>query len=262
VHRDFNPANVFLYSWRRCVCIGDIGMPRLLKRRVFERRANVGDGVYTSPELMRAEPCTHHVDLWALGCVCFELCTLKLPFQAASPLDLALQVIENEPDWSLWNSFSEELRGAVAQLLHKAAADRPSAGELLAESLFPDGLVFGWELQYMPSLKKCMLSMTNTQTGDVGVLLFRPLPIRSFPSKAQLVEDAMRKRSAALAFSDPLPVVDALAVAAARSDEKEEKEEGVQTDVIAMRGCLPILQRFLCRSEKSSSKVTTCASHL
>jgi len=105
---------------------------------------------------------------------------------------------------------------------------------LLAESLFPDGLVFGWELQYMPSLKKCMLSMTNTQTGDVGVLLFRPLPISSFPSKAQLFEDAMRKRSSALAFSNPLPV------AAARSDE--EKEE-VQTDVRAMGGCLPILRK-------------------
>lgn len=138
VHRDFNPANVFLNAGRRCLRIGDIGMPHLLTRRVFERRASVGDGVYTSPELMRNEPCTCHVDLWALGCVCFELCTLKLPFQAASPLDLAFQVIENEPDWSLWKGFSEELRAAVARLLRKAAADRPSAEELLAESLFAE----------------------------------------------------------------------------------------------------------------------------
>jgi len=138
VHRDFNPDNVFLHAGRRCVRIGDIGMPHLLTRRVFERRASVGDGVYTSPELMRNEPCTCHADLWALGCVCFELCTLKLPFQAASPLDLALQVIENEPDWSLWKGFSEELRAAAARLLRKAAADRPSAEELLREPLFAE----------------------------------------------------------------------------------------------------------------------------
>jgi len=120
-----------------------------------------------------------------------------------------------------------------------------SQSTLIAETLFPDGLVFGWELKYMPDFKKCTLSMTNQQTGDVGVLLFQRKPISSFPSKAQLLEDGMRKRNSArdsaLAFSAPLPV------AAARSDEEEE----AQTDARATPGCLPILPCTLAKKGRS-----------
>ena len=47
---------------------------------------------YLSPELMQNETCTSKTDMWALGCIFYELCTLKLPFHASSLLDLAYQV--------------------------------------------------------------------------------------------------------------------------------------------------------------------------
>merc|ERR1712217_283685 len=79
--------------------------------------------------------------MWALGCVCFELCTFSLPFVAKSVLELALQVMEGDPAWTLWEDkdFSAELRDVTQRLLHKEMEARPTAAVLLAEPFFAEG---------------------------------------------------------------------------------------------------------------------------
>lgn len=135
VHRDLKSSNVFLCEGRRCIRIGDFGISRVLESTAFASSC-VGTPAYMSPELMRNERYDYHVDMWAMGCIGFELCTLKLPFEARSLLDLVYQVVEAEPDWSLWKGFSEDLRGIVKRLLSKDAHSRPTAGELTANPVF------------------------------------------------------------------------------------------------------------------------------
>merc|ERR1719160_816082 len=101
VHRDLKASNVFLKDrWRTCL-IGDFGISRVLESTAFASTC-VGTPAYMSPELMRAERYDYHVDMWALGCVCYELCTLRLPFVCKSLLDLVHLVVETEPNWMLW----------------------------------------------------------------------------------------------------------------------------------------------------------------
>jgi serine/threonine protein kinase len=135
VHRDLKSSNIFLCEQRRRIRIGDFGISRVLESTAFASSC-VGTPAYMSPELMRNERYDCHVDMWALGCISYELVTLDLPFMASSLLDLVFQVVETEPDWSKWQTCSEELRAVTQRLLCKDVSVRPTADDILEESLF------------------------------------------------------------------------------------------------------------------------------
>lgn len=138
VHRDLKSSNIFLCQGRRRIRIGDFGISKVLDSTAYASTC-VGTPAYMSPELMRNERYDYHVDMWAMGCILFELSTLNLPFKAISLLDLAQKVIEKPPEWQLWQGHSEELRDVAERLLNKDATARPTAQQLLAEPLFAPG---------------------------------------------------------------------------------------------------------------------------
>lgn len=139
VHRDLKSSNIFLSESRRRIRIGDFGISRVLESTAFATSC-VGTPAYMSPELMRNEKYDYHVDVWAFGCICYELCTLHLPFVAKSLLDLVYTVVEANPDWSLWDrTFSDELKQVAQSALSKDAANRPTATQMLALPLFAPG---------------------------------------------------------------------------------------------------------------------------
>lgn len=138
VHRDLKSSNIFLCQQRRRIRIGDFGISRVLESTRFATSC-VGTPAYMSPELMRNERYDVGVDMWALGCICYELCTLSLPFMATSLLDLVFQVVETEPDWAKWIAHSEELREVAGRLLAKDINMRPYADDCLREALFTSG---------------------------------------------------------------------------------------------------------------------------
>ncbi|CAK9059827.1 Serine/threonine-protein kinase Nek5 (Never in mitosis A-related kinase 5) (NimA-related protein kinase 5) [Durusdinium trenchii] len=138
VHRDLKSSNIFLCEGRRRIRIGDFGISTVLQSTAFASSC-VGTPAYMSPELMRNERYDFHVDMWALGCICFELCSLDLPFAAASLLQLAMQVMDSEPAWHKLEGRSEELISANRWLLQKEVMNRPTARSLLQEPLFVEG---------------------------------------------------------------------------------------------------------------------------
>ena len=73
LHRDLKPANVFLSKNLRCVKIGDFGIAKALEREDDLAVTRVGTPLYMSPELVTGQPYTYASDVWALGCVAYEL---------------------------------------------------------------------------------------------------------------------------------------------------------------------------------------------
>jgi len=138
VHRDLKSSNIFLCEGRRRIKIGDFGISTVLQSTAYASSC-VGTPAYMSPELMRNERYDFHVDMWALGCICFELCSLDLPFAATSLLQLAMQVMEAEPAWQKIESRSDELIHVNRWLLEKDVGNRPTASRLLSEPLFAEG---------------------------------------------------------------------------------------------------------------------------
>ncbi|XP_020808794.1 serine/threonine-protein kinase Nek2-like [Drosophila serrata] len=79
VHRDVKPANIFLDAAGKAK-LGDFGLAQMLRRDQSFDAAFVGTPVYMSPELVRGRRSDWKSDVWALGCVVYEMCALRPPF--------------------------------------------------------------------------------------------------------------------------------------------------------------------------------------
>jgi len=90
------------------VKLGDFGISRVLENTCEAAMTVVGTPYYMSPEVCENKPYTYKSDVWALGCVLYELCTLKHAFSADNLLGLVFKIVreKNEP---IPKTFSPEL---------------------------------------------------------------------------------------------------------------------------------------------------------
>ncbi len=88
LHRDLKPANILVAADGRLV-IGDLGLGRAMGPQTHFARTTVGTPLYFSPEICEERPYSFKSDVWALGCIMYELAALKTPFRAANQLALA-----------------------------------------------------------------------------------------------------------------------------------------------------------------------------
>ena len=75
IHRDIKTQNVFLTS-SNTVKVGDFGISKVLESTTQKAMTVVGTPYYMAPEACLSEPYTSKSDVWALGCIVYELCTL------------------------------------------------------------------------------------------------------------------------------------------------------------------------------------------
>jgi len=83
LHRDVKPANIFLNSARDAVQLGDFGLTKVLGEEASTTTV-CGTPLYYAPELCASAPYTAAADMWALGCVVFEMLALRHPFDAGA----------------------------------------------------------------------------------------------------------------------------------------------------------------------------------
>lgn len=138
IHRDLKPANLFLATEDR-VKIGDFGFAFYQGvERVSLPGRTCGTYAYMSPEqITNSAPITDQSDLYAVGCVLFELLTGRTPFLADSQFEMLRQHIQAPPP-SL-RSFCPEcpsgLDQLVAQLLKKSPKARPATARSVQTAL-------------------------------------------------------------------------------------------------------------------------------
>ena len=84
-----------------------------------------------SPEMCEGKPYDTKSDVWALGCLLFELAALKPPFQAANQTLLARKIINDAPDSQVPSHYSREIPFIIAKLLEKDSRRRPSPDSIL-----------------------------------------------------------------------------------------------------------------------------------
>ncbi|CDZ98223.1 pkinase-domain-containing protein [Phaffia rhodozyma] len=131
LHRDLKPDNVFLDEGRENVKLGDFGLSKSMGAAAFAN-TYVGTPYYMSPELFSESSYDAKSDIWALGCVIYEMVALHPPFhQAKTHNDLANQ-LRSQRIPPLPRKVSPSLRDLIMQMLSFDPKLRPSAADLLA----------------------------------------------------------------------------------------------------------------------------------
>jgi serine/threonine protein kinase/Tol biopolymer transport system component len=134
IHRDLKPANVKLTPHGR-VKVLDFGLakafaadsstdntsnsPTLSALPTIEG-AIMGTAAYMSPEQARGKPIDKRSDIWALGCVMYELLSGKRAFAGDNTAEIISRVLQREPDWQeLPDSTPARIHSLLKRCLQK-----------------------------------------------------------------------------------------------------------------------------------------------
>ena len=136
VHRDIKPQNIMLLS-DGTIKITDFGIARFSRSntKTITDRA-IGSVHYISPEQASGAPTDARTDIYSLGVMMFEMLTGKLPFEADSPVSVAIKQIQSQPlrPRSLNPSIPVGLEEITMRAMQKDATQRyQSAAEMLRD---------------------------------------------------------------------------------------------------------------------------------
>lgn len=147
LHRDLKSQNIFL-TQNGLVKLGDFGIAKCLKNTVEKAKTVVGTPYYLSPEIVQNKPYSFKSDIWSLGILLYEMCALKMPFDASNLASLSLKIIKGSYN-PLSTVYTKDLRGLVASMLNVDMNKRPSINEILRQSIIKSRIKnFLNELEY------------------------------------------------------------------------------------------------------------------
>jgi serine/threonine-protein kinase len=136
IHRDIKPSNVRITTDGR-VKIMDFGIARLASGEQTNPGAIVGTPSHMAPEQITNGAITPATDLFAVGCLLYELLSYHRPFEAESVHGVLYQVLTTEPKplRTMAPSIPAALERVVAKAMSKAPEDRYSSARLMQQSL-------------------------------------------------------------------------------------------------------------------------------
>ena len=140
IHRDLKPANVMLTREGR-VKVLDFGLAKLVESTTAVSEVTetatltspammtglgilMGTAAYMAPEQARGLPADKRSDVWAFGCILFEMLTGHRAFGGNHVTDTLAAIVRAEPDWARLSSTPEHVRALVRRCLQKPAAAR------------------------------------------------------------------------------------------------------------------------------------------
>jgi serine/threonine protein kinase len=137
VHRDIKPANIMI-SKDGQVTIMDFGLARLTEAsRLTKVDTAMGTVAYMSPEQAQGMEVDSRSDIWALGCVLYEMVAGQRPFQGQYDQALLYEIVQEQPAplTGLRTAVPMELEFIVGKCLAKDRKDRTATAQEVGREL-------------------------------------------------------------------------------------------------------------------------------
>ncbi|MDZ4717036.1 MAG: protein kinase [Roseiflexaceae bacterium] len=138
IHRDIKPANV-LISRDGDAQLSDFGIARIVEgsMQLTTDGMMIGTPFYMAPEQVQGQPSDARTDIYALGVVLYEALTGKRPYEAETPLAVALMHLHNPlpPPRQIQPNLPEMLERIILRAMAKNPADRFQSADDMAEAL-------------------------------------------------------------------------------------------------------------------------------
>nr|XP_049585588.1 serine/threonine-protein kinase Nek10 isoform X4 [Syngnathus scovelli] len=123
VHRDLTPNNIMLGDKDK-VTITDFGLAKQ-KQESSKMTSVVGTILYSCPEVVKNEPYGEKADIWALGCILYQMAALEPPFYSNNMLSLASKIVEAVYEPLEDGIYSERLEDMIIWCLSPDPERRP-----------------------------------------------------------------------------------------------------------------------------------------
>ena len=132
IHRDIKTQNI-LFENNYDIFLADFGVSKILPPTKIHTNTQIGTPFYLSPEVINGNRYTTSTDVWAIGCVLYELMYGQMPYEAQNLYQLYYKIKNNNVVYPVSN-YSCELVDLLKELLNKNEYRRPNLNNILSRN--------------------------------------------------------------------------------------------------------------------------------
>ena len=136
IHRDLKSANIFLMKNGICK-LGDLNVSKVAKTGLL--KTQTGTPYFASPEVWGGKPYGLKSDIWSLGCILYQMATLKMPFQGNNFKEVYNNISKCKYQ-PLPDIYSSELDLIIKKLLQIEPEKRPNCNQILKDPIVVEKL--------------------------------------------------------------------------------------------------------------------------
>ena len=130
IHRDLKPENLFVNNQLK-IKIGDFGISKQLESPLeYTQSKNIGTFLYMAPEMILENEYNYKVDIWALGCIVYELCTLNTYSREDMSLIHIINGIKSDGNINL-KIYDIKVQNLINMLLEDKDKNRPNLDAII-----------------------------------------------------------------------------------------------------------------------------------
>ncbi len=170
LHRDVKPSNIMITATGEPM-LSDFGLAKILEEKEGQKLTTTGVGIgtpaYMAPEQVKGEHCDGRTDEYSLGIVFYEMVTGRTPYQATTPMAVAVKHISDPlPDP---HKFKADLSDEAVAFLKKVLTKEP-------ENRFPDMAAVARALTWLAKGGGGVEAASLFQAGQLARVNQQPAP--------------------------------------------------------------------------------------